>query len=67
MLPKPYPLRGGIPFSAVTFEVSFLSVTILLPIYCYPMSDISPESLCRELLKLTHYFDLVAMATLLAL
>ena len=28
---------------------------------------ISPESLCRELLKFTHYFDLVAMATLLDL
>ena len=28
---------------------------------------ISPESLCRELSKFTHYFDLVAMATLLAL
>ena len=28
---------------------------------------ISSESLCRELSKFTHYFDLVAMATLLAL
>ena len=25
-------LRGGIPFSAVTFEVSFLSVIALLPV-----------------------------------
>ena len=28
---------------------------------------ISPESLCRELPNFTHYFDLVAMAMLLAL
>ena len=37
--------------------------------YCIDTREchISPESLYRELSKFTHYFDLVAMATLLAL
>ena len=51
----------GIPFSAVTFEFSQCYYIVIRE--CH----ISPESLCRELSKFTHYFDLVAMAMLLAL
>ena len=52
----------GTPFSAVTFEISFFPCYYIVTRECHK----SPESLCRELSKFTHYFDLVAMTTLLA-
>ena len=56
-------IKGGLPFSAVTFEGSFLSVIILLPVSVIYHIKVYVVNLK----KFTHYFDMVAMATLLAL
>ena len=58
----PPPFKGYTFFSSNLWS-KFSQCYCIVTRECY----ISPESLCRELSKFTHYFDPVAMATLLAL
>ena len=56
-------IKGRYTFSSSNLWNKFSQCYYIVTRECH----ISSESLCRELSKFTHYFDLVAMATLLAL
>ena len=56
-------ILGGIPFFSSNLWSKFFQCYCIVTRECH----ISPKCLCRELSKFTHYFDQVAMATLLAL
>ena len=56
-------LRVGYTFFSSDVWSKFSQCFCIVTRECH----IPPESLCRELSKFTHYFDLVAMVTLLAL
>ena len=55
--------KGGYTFFSSNVWSKFSQFYYIVTRECH----VSPESLCRELSKFTHYYDLVAMATLLAL
>ena len=63
LLPYPWNLRGEYTFFSSNLCSKFSQCYYIVTRECH----ISPKSLCRELSKFTHYFDLVAMATLLIL
>ena len=56
-------LKEGYTFFSSNLWSKFSQCYYIVTSECH----ISPESLCHELSKFKHYFDLVAMATLLAL
>ena len=60
-VPIPHPLKPSHTFFSSNLWSEFSQCYCIVTSECH----ISPESLCRELSKITHNFDLVAMAKLL--